>query len=79
MQPPKQVAPTRLGDYLGVMTKAVFESGMSWRVVETKWEGFQEAFGGFDPVTVASVTPEDVERLVENTRIIRNRGRSRGR
>ena len=46
---------------------------MSWRVVEAKWDGFREAFAGFDPVAVAAFTDDDVERLAADTRIIRNR------
>jgi DNA-3-methyladenine glycosylase I len=73
MQAPKQIEPTKLADYLEVMTKAVFQSGMSWRVVEAKWDGFREAFAAFDPASVAAFTGDDVDRLAEDTRIIRNR------
>ena len=73
MQAPTQIEPTGLADYLDVITRAVFQSGMSWRVVEAKWDGFREAFSGFDPVAVAAFTDEDVERLAADTRIIRNR------
>jgi 3-methyladenine DNA glycosylase Tag len=73
MQAPTQIEPTGLADYLDVITRAVFQSGMSWRVVEAKWDGFREAFAGFDPATVAALTDDDIERLVSDTRIIRNR------
>jgi len=70
---PKRIKPTGLADYLEVITKAVFQSGMSWRVVEAKWDGFRAAFHDFDPEYVAALTPPDVDRLAEDTRIIRNR------
>ena len=73
MQAPTQIRPTKLADYLEVLTKAVFQSGMSWKVVEAKWGGFREAFAAFDPATVAAFSGDDVERLVADTRIIRNR------
>lgn len=73
MQAPTQIEPDGLADYLDVITRAVFQSGMSWRVVEAKWGGFREAFAGFDPVTVAAYTDDVVERLAADTRIIRNR------
>jgi len=73
MQAPQQIEPTKLADYLEVMTKAVFQSGMSWRVVEAKWDGFREAFAAFDPASVAAFTGDDVDRLVGDSRIIRNR------
>jgi DNA-3-methyladenine glycosylase I len=73
MQAPTQITPSDLADYLGVVTRAVFQSGMSWRVVEAKWDGFRNAFSGFDPAAVAAFTDDDVERLAADTRIIRNR------
>ncbi len=70
---PQQITPEGLADYLEIMTKAAFQSGISWRVIEAKWDGFREAFHGFDPNHVAEVTPDDVDRLVADTRIVRNR------
>jgi hypothetical protein len=72
-QAPKKIKPKALRDYLEVMTKAVFQSGMSWRVIEAKWDGFRDAFEGFDPKKVAKLTPDDVNRLAQDTRIVRNR------
>jgi 3-methyladenine DNA glycosylase Tag len=69
---PEQIDAKRLGDYLEVMTKAVFQSGMSWQVVNAKWPGFQEAFDGFDAERIADYTPDDIDRLAADTRIIRN-------
>ncbi|HEY5475185.1 MAG TPA: DNA-3-methyladenine glycosylase I [Tepidiformaceae bacterium] len=73
MEAPQQIVPTKLGDYLEVMTKAVFEAGMSWKIVEAKWPGFQAAFKGFDAETVASLNPDEIDALTNDTRIIRNR------
>jgi 3-methyladenine DNA glycosylase Tag len=70
---PDKIKPKALGDYLEVMTKAVFQSGISWRVIEAKWDGFREAFEGFDADKVAAFTPDDVDRLAQDTRIVRNR------
>ena len=72
MQAPTQITPAGLSDYLDVITRAVFQSGMSWRVVEAKWAGFREAFAGFDPAVVAAYTDDDVERLAADKGIIRN-------
>jgi DNA-3-methyladenine glycosylase I len=73
MEAPKMARPRGLADYLEVMTKAVFQSGISWRVIEAKWDGFREAFEGFEPATVAGFYPPDVDRLAADTRIVRNR------
>jgi 3-methyladenine DNA glycosylase Tag len=73
MRPPEQIEDASPADILESITKAVFQAGISWRVVEAKWPGFREAFHGFDPERVAAMTPDDVARLREDTRIIRNR------
>ena len=70
---PKQVEPKSLNDYLEVMSKSVFQSGMSWRVVESKWPGTREAFSGFDVKKVAELNEADIDELAKDTRVIRNR------
>jgi hypothetical protein len=75
MEAPRQITAKTTGDYLEVMTTAVFQAGISWRVIAAKWDGFREAFLGFDAEKVASFTPKDVDRLAEDTRIVRNRSK----
>ncbi len=69
---PQKIQPRNLGDYLEVMSKAVFQSGMNWRVVDAKWDGIREAFSGFDPIAVASFGGPEMEGLVKDPRVIRN-------
>lgn len=73
MQAPEQITPQSINDYLDVMSKAVFQSGISWRVVESKWAGTREAFHNFDAERVADLSPDEVDVLATDTRIIRNR------
>ncbi len=73
MEAPKQIKPKRLGDYLEIMSKSVFQSGMSWKVIENKWEGTREAFHDFDITSVASMTEKDISDLTQDTRVVRNR------
>jgi DNA-3-methyladenine glycosylase I len=73
MEAPERIHPEKLADYLDVMSKSVFQTGISWRVVNTKWPGIREAFLGFDPVAVASFTSTELDQLVEDKRVIRNR------
>ncbi len=70
---PAQITPTRLGDYLEAMSKSVFQSGMSWKVVKSKWPALREAFREFDATTVASLTEGEIAELAQDPRIIRNR------
>jgi 3-methyladenine DNA glycosylase Tag len=46
---------------------------MSWSVIDNKWDGFRDAFAAFDPHAVAQFGPDEVEALVQDTRIVRNR------
>lgn len=52
-----------------------FQSGLSWLTVLRKRPAFREAFAGFDPETVAGFEEDDVERLLLDARIIRNRAK----
>lgn len=51
------------------------QAGLSWATVLRKRENYRKAFGGFDPVKVAAFTPQDVERLMGDAGIIRNRSK----
>lgn len=73
MEGPPKIRPRSLADYFEVLTRAVFQTRMPWRVVEAKWDAFDVAFQHFDPTKVARFTPKDVDRLATNARIIRNR------
>lgn len=75
---PVQITPRTLADYFEVLTRAVFNAGISWQVVEAKWEGFEAAFAGFDPRRVAAFDDEDVARLAQDERIVRNRAKIDG-
>jgi DNA-3-methyladenine glycosylase I len=70
--PPEQIQPSSLNDYLEVQSKAVFQSGISWKVVENKWPGTKEAFAGFDVQKVANFDERDLENLAQDTRVIRH-------
>ena len=69
---PKRLA--KLGDdrILAEMTRRVFCAGFAWSVIETKWDGFEDAFLGFAPAKL-TFQPEDYwEGLLRDTRIVRN-------
>jgi DNA-3-methyladenine glycosylase I len=49
------------------------QAGLSWSTILRKREGYRAAFAGFDPAAVARFGPKDVERLVADPGIVRNR------
>src|SRR5260370_12413650 len=57
------------------LTLGVFEVGLSWSVVFGKRDAFRRAFRGFNIAKVAAMTDRDVDRLVQDPSIIRNRGK----
>ena len=73
MNVPEKIEPGGLADYLEIMSKSVFQSGISWRVVESKWPGVREAMWEFDPQTVATLSDSDMDDLAQDTRMIRHR------
>jgi 3-methyladenine DNA glycosylase Tag len=69
---PPRVTPADDNGYFEQMTKAVFQAGFSWQVVNNKWPNFRRAFDGFDIERVAAYGPEDVDRLLSDADIVRN-------
>ncbi|HEU4491974.1 MAG TPA: DNA-3-methyladenine glycosylase I [Jiangellales bacterium] len=57
------------------LTLEAFQSGLSWLTILRKREGFRAAFAGFDPDAVAAFGPADVERLLLDASIVRNRAK----
>lgn len=60
----------RLFEYLILDT---FQAGLSWRTILNKRENFRKAFHDFNPKKIAKYTKKDVERLMKDAGIIRNR------
>ena len=52
-----------------------FQSGLSWVTILRKRESFRAAFADFDPDTVAAFDDDDVERLMGDAGIVRNRAK----
>jgi 3-methyladenine DNA glycosylase Tag len=70
--PPREV-PEGDDGYLEQMTKAIFQAGFSWKVVNEKWPSFRRAFKDFSVEQVAAFSPADVDALVQDASIVRNR------
>ncbi|MGO1462300.1 MAG: DNA-3-methyladenine glycosylase I [Marinobacter sp.] len=71
--PPASVLEERSDDrYLAEITRCVFKAGFVWRVIDNKWPGFEAAFDGFVPAYWQQVSPEVLEKLAADERIVRN-------
>jgi DNA-3-methyladenine glycosylase I len=51
------------------------QAGLSWSTILRKREGYRRAFEGFDPERVATFGADDVERLMADAGIVRNRAK----
>ena len=68
----RAIAATGNDRYLSEMTRCVFQAGFVWRVVNQKWDDFEDVFFGFPPEKIVMLSPEQLERFGQNKRIIRN-------
>jgi DNA-3-methyladenine glycosylase I len=59
--------------YLERLTLEAFQSGLSWSTILNKRPAFREVFHGFDAKVIAEFDQGDVERLMQEPRIVRNR------
>ena len=58
--------------FLSMMTKVAFQAGFVWRVIENKWDDFETVFFGFDPEKIVLLSPEQLEKIGTDKRIVRN-------
>ncbi|MFV0477718.1 MAG: DNA-3-methyladenine glycosylase I [Parahaliea sp.] len=59
--------------WLSEMAHCVFQAGFVWRVVDNKWEAFEELFFGFPPEKIVMLSPDQIDNFARNPAIIRNR------
>lgn len=69
---PRQITPVSPNDYFEVLTRAVFNAGLAWRVVQSHWEALSDAFADFDPHVVAGYDEHDVDHLAADERLIQS-------
>lgn len=61
--------------YFEALTLESFQSGLSWRTILHRRDGFRAAFAGFSIPVVANYTDYEVQVLLKNEAIIRHRGK----
>ncbi|BAP41107.1 DNA-3-methyladenine glycosylase I [Pseudomonas sp. StFLB209] len=66
-----------IGDdrYLSTLALRVFRAGLKHSLVDAKWPAFEQVFFGFDPEKVVLMGADHLERLMQDTRIIRHLGK----
>ena len=67
MPKPETIKSQNLRDYLEIMTKVVFQIGISWKVVDSKWPSIKEAFKDFDSTSVPTLASRPLFRTFVNS------------
>lgn len=63
--------------YLSLLALRVFRAGLKHSLVDAKWPAFEAVFFGFEPEKVVLMGGHHLERLMQDTRIIRHLGKLR--
>jgi 3-methyladenine DNA glycosylase Tag len=70
--PPAQLRERPEDRWLSTLTKCIFCAGFNWKVIESKWDGFEAAFDGFDVGRCAFMDDEKFDALLSDKSIVRN-------
>ena len=69
---PPRKKPSDEKGYFEILSKAVFNAGFSYEVVNRKWEDIKKAFHEFDPKIISKWTIDEISSTLESPKIIRN-------
>ena len=75
---PQRIKPDSDQGYFSQLSKAVFQAGFSYKVVEQKWHDITEAFENFNFDSIALWDEETVLFVVQSPKVIRNIKKIRG-
>lgn len=64
-----------VNDLFESLTLEIFQAGLSWQTVLNKRDAFRKSFCNFDIESISKFNDEDIERLLQNPKIIRNRAK----
>src|SRR5579863_4151050 len=67
---PSRIEPKSLDDYLEVMTRAVFQAGVTWIQIAEHWGAYRRAFHNFNCTRVAQFDDTDVDRALMEPSIL---------
>src|ERR1700687_3373410 len=70
MQAHNRLDKPTLPDYLAVMSRAVFQAGLSWAAIDHQWAALLKAFDDFDPRKVALYGEEDISRILSTPGVL---------
>ncbi len=69
----RALSKTQNDRWLAEMTRCVFQAGFVYRVINHKWDDFEDVFFGFPPDRILMLSPDQIDKISQNPRIVRNR------
>jgi hypothetical protein len=75
---PRVIGDPSLDDHLAVISRAIFQAGLSWAMIDGRWETFRQAFDDFRVAVVANYGEGDIQRIMETDGVVHARGKIRG-
>ncbi len=67
--------PSTDNEYFENLSRIIFQAGLNWHVIDNKWPTTKKAFHNFSIQTVARFNDDDLERLLKDKGIVRNRSK----
>ena len=68
---PDRSEPQTAAGYLAIMSRAIFQAGVSWKAIAARWDAYERLFDGFDPSVVAGYDDLDIERILSDGGVMR--------
>lgn len=70
---PERIPDPSPAELLGIISRAVFQAGLSWQAIADRWEAYLRLFDGFEPRLVAAYGEGDVARILADGGVVRTR------
>ncbi len=64
-------------EYLSLMCRRVFRSGLQHKMVDDKWPAFEKAYSGFDPHSLVFLSDEDLDQRMHEDGVIKHWGKTK--
>jgi hypothetical protein len=77
-QVPRVVADATLDVHLEIISRAIFQAGLSWAFIATRWDAFRAAFDDFRVDVVARYGEGDIERIMAAEGVVHARAKIAG-
>ena len=75
---PRVIAAPTLDDHLAIITRGVFQAGLSWAIISAHWDAYRAAFAEFAVARVAAFGEDDVARIMATDGVVHSAAKIAG-